>query len=125
MTAKNDTEVIYISGPMSNLPNANHPAFEEAEQMLNMLGIAWVSPRLSGNSTKGRLSEAQYMDIALANVRSCTGIYMLKGWALSDGACSEKAYAKKLKLELLFEDPADAIIARIKGDNVTEDAFTQ
>lgn len=44
------------------------------------------------------LTQAEYMDICLAMVRSVDAVYLLKGWEGSAGARAEYALAEKLGL---------------------------
>ena len=114
---------IYLSGPMTNIPDLNRSAFFEAEKRLTAGGNFVINPhRISALfGTADELAEAfaavyiinecqpearlarAVMDADLAAVRSCDGIYLLKGWKTSRGARRELAEALKYGLEIFEE----------------------
>ena len=88
---------IFISGPMSGLPNFNRQAFHEAARMLDSQGHVVLNPATLPNGLK----QAQYMDICLAMLRCVDAIYLLPDWKLSHGARAEHALAEKLGLLII------------------------
>lgn len=114
---------IYLSGPMTNIPDLNRPAFFAAEKRLTAGGNFVINPHrisaLFGTADElaaafaavyvinecqpeARLARA-VMDADLAAVRSCDAIYLLKGWKTSRGARRELAEALKYGLEIFEE----------------------
>lgn len=114
---------IYLSGPMTNVPDLNRPAFFAAEKRLTAGGNFVINPHriraLFGTAEElaeafaavyiinecqpeSRLARA-VMDADLAAVRSCDAIYLLKGWRRSRGARRELAEALKYGLEIFEE----------------------
>lgn len=93
----NENKVAYIAGPMTGIKDYNKPQFNFAEKSLKELGFTVLNPA----SMPLGLSQAQYMDICFAMIRSSTHIYMLYKWEESLGAKAEYAYAKKLGLEIM------------------------
>ena len=113
---------VYISGPMTGLPNNNRAAFDAAARRLSVVGHFVINPHdltpifgtaeviekafkeyyLSRaehwsefekrNSPAVRLAES-VMDADLAAVRSCDAIYLLRGWESSRGAKKELSEA--------------------------------
>ena len=96
---------IYISGGISGHPLEERRAvFARAEDALRGRGYAPVNPFNNGVSL-----DAPYGDHMRADLRmllDCDGIYLLRGWESSRGACLEHAVAVSCGLELLdeFED---------------------
>jgi nucleoside 2-deoxyribosyltransferase len=92
------TIVVYISGPMSGLPDFNRQAFREAEAVLQSQGYTVLNPATHPHG----LSYAQYMDIDMAMVRCADVVIALPGWEASNGAQAEIAYAKCLKKPVIL-----------------------
>lgn len=88
--------VVYISGPMTGLPEYNYTAFKEATELLEASGFIVLSP----HTLPIGLDYDQYLDIALANIRACDQVYVLRGWSSSIGAKAEIAYAKAIGKEI-------------------------
>ena len=85
---------IYISGPMSGLPDHNYPAFHAAAQRLTDGGHEPVSPTQIGQRPDWTWED--YMQRAIELQRDCHGIYMLPGWRKSRGATVEWYVAQAL-----------------------------
>lgn len=92
-------QVIYISGPMTGLPNYNREAFFKKAMELRREGYTVLTPSV----LPAGLSDVAYMDICLAMVRSAEAVYMLSGWESSAGAVAEHALASKLALTIIYE----------------------
>lgn len=95
-----DIGVIYIAGPMTGLPNYNREAFFRKQMSLRLDGWTVISPHVLPSGLK----DTNYMDICLAMVRSANAVYMLRNWEKSSGAYCEYALAKKLGLDIYYED---------------------
>ncbi|MCP4756388.1 MAG: DUF4406 domain-containing protein [Proteobacteria bacterium] len=102
---------IYISGPMTGLPEFNQPAFFKAEDLLVSAGHTPLNP---ARSPKG-LEYRHYMDIAFAMVRSAEAVFCLPGWENSKGATAEIAYAESLGLKV-YKDIVPYCAAPAKGE---------
>lgn len=89
---------IYISGPMTGLPDLNFPAFHAEAKRLRELGFEVVNPA-ELNPDGGSWEECLKKDIA--ELIKCDGIIMLPGWHNSRGACFELNIASNLGLQLL------------------------
>lgn len=87
--------IIYIAGPMSGHDNENREAFNKEAARLSQRGHTVLNPAMLPDG----LSQAQYMDICLAMLRSAEGVLLLPGWKSSAGATAEYHYAYKLGLK--------------------------
>ena len=103
---------IYISGPMTGMPDHNRAAFDAAAKRLREQGhfvinpieiaekfapigevdasfAAMSIPMLPGDAQRATALAKMVMSVDIAAVRSCDAIYMLKGWEHSRGAKKE------------------------------------
>lgn len=88
---------VYISGPMTGMPDFNYPAFYEAEERLFQAGYEPVNPaRHFGGRTD--LPREVYMRADIKALMSCEGVWMLTGWRTSKGADLEYKIARELGL---------------------------
>lgn len=99
---------IYISGPMSGLPEFNYPAFNEAARILRANGYRVYNPaELQGLSEEKlqRMTKFEiwvwYMKRAIRLELKADTIVMLSGWRKSKGAKVERWLAKILGYEIL------------------------
>lgn len=93
-------KTIYISGPMTGLPDLNFPAFNAAARMLRDLGHDVRNPAEVGEEP-GKSWE-DYMRKDLRLLCDCTHIYLLPGWEKSKGAHLELHIAHRLGMEVMF-----------------------
>ena len=112
-----DTEdAVYLSGPMTGLPDFNRPAFHAAAAALREQGYVVINPAevdLGPDATW-----ADYMRIHLAEIaRRVTRVFVLPGWESSRGAQLEVHVARSLGLPVVPaptpEDPDAAVIEAI------------
>lgn len=89
--------IIYISGPMTGLPEYNYPAFFRAAEELTVQNHIPLNPAV----VPVGLAYPAYMDIACAMVRASQGMLLLPGWEDSKGARVEHALAVSLGLPIL------------------------
>jgi hypothetical protein len=93
-------ERVYIAGPMTGLPDFNHPAFHAAAARLRSLQFEVVSPaELHINLGKDWLF---YVRAGIAALTTCDSIYMLEGWDKSRGAQLEWDIASRLGLSIYY-----------------------
>lgn len=89
---------VYISGPMTGLPDLNFPAFREAARRLRSLGFEVVNPaELNPDPTT---PWAQCMRADIKALCDCDVIALLPGWEKSKGAHLELQIAHRLELEI-------------------------
>ena len=122
---------IYVSGPITGLPDHNVAAFDAAAKRLRAQGHFVINPheltetfgtagevslsfgalyagcdRYVGNNGETIFSAIlarAVMDADLAAVRSCDAIYLLRGWEGSRGAKKELAEAITHGLKIMQE----------------------
>lgn len=114
---------VYISGPMTGLPNNNRIAFDAAAWRLRDMGHSVINPHdlalvfgaadeiadsfvahYAGDKASGGSLAQCVLDADLAALRSCDCIYLLKGWENSRGAKMELAEASRLNLWIWLEE---------------------
>lgn len=94
--------VIYISGPMSNMPQLNFPAFNRAAAMLRAKGYTVINPAELDAQDVGPLTWEGYMRRDIRALMDCTHVAMLPGWEKSRGAKLEKHIAEALGMRVIF-----------------------
>lgn len=102
---------VYISGPMTGLPDLNAPAFDAKQAELEAAGYDVINPARAGEL---HWTWLQFMKRALVDLSQADAIYMLTGWETSKGAVLERAIALALEYPATYED-----IERIYGPKVT------
>ena len=135
---------IYLSGPMTSLPDNNIPKFNavaerlraEGHFVINPADISrlfgtreditssfneWYNPSQPFEVVKGTPHIAQsIMDADLAAVRSCDAIYMMNGWENSCGAKKELTEAIACRLQVMLEDGAVPVEQTETQETTTE-----
>lgn len=96
---------VYISGPMTGVPDGNVPAFEAAERALLAAGQMPISP----HRTPVQRDNVGYLRAAIHVMMYCDAITLLPGWEGSIGARCEVAIA--LSLSLRFVDLSGVMLA--------------
>ena len=87
---------IYLSGPMSGLPELNYPEFANVTERLRSAGRTVLSP----HEVKPQANWEGYMREALALLLRCENIVMLPGFEKSEGAKIEFTLARQLKMRV-------------------------
>ena len=83
---------VYISGPMTGIPEYNRAAFDASYWRLAQSGYQPVNPWSFGE-VKG-WTHFDYMRRDIAALAGCDAIYMLPGWLRSRGARKEWLVAR-------------------------------
>lgn len=76
---------VMISGPMSGVPDFNHPLFNAVATELEQQGFEVYNPATLPDGW----SHAHYMSVTLQWVDEVDALYMLDGWEYSKGASME------------------------------------
>ena len=100
---------IFISGPMSGLPNFNRDAFNAEAHRLLGLGHVALNPAILPDG----LEQHEYMAICIEMVKMADQLVMLPHWERSAGARAEHALAIKLGKAIILPVPhlADEVAA--------------
>lgn len=97
---------VYISGPMTGIPEYNYTAFDQAAIVLSEKGYEPVNP-----AAISRILECEYAELNLTPNRfdylkrdiselvKCDCIFMLPGWTSSEGANLERLIALSCGIE--------------------------
>lgn len=96
------TGPLYISGPMTNLPEYNYPAFRLAKRVLTSAGYEALIPELAVEKYPELPTSEQYRAVLLRDIACIShiahGIVLLPGFAVSPGATCELSVALALNL---------------------------
>lgn len=102
---------IYISGPMTGLPDNNNAAFNEAADRLNKAGWTVINPAALDaaldKTTKKSTPRSAYLRRDVEYLLTCEWIYMLPGWQNSPGARLEHLVAIETGMEVFYADDAE------------------
>jgi hypothetical protein len=91
---------IYISGPISNVPDGNFEAFKEAEKTITKKGHTAINPHTVCSRITG--SWADYMRADIKAMMDADAILMLPDWDKSRGAALEMQLAMQLNIHIFF-----------------------
>lgn len=97
MTKKSKPRHVYLSGPMTGLPDYNFPAFHEAGEKLRALGYKVSCPTVNKPPCK---TWEGYMRLAIIQMLACDAVAMLPGWQASRGAKIEMDLAVVLGMHV-------------------------
>lgn len=106
-----ETDVVYLAGPMTGRPLFNYPAFYGAAGLIEKeFQCEVLNPARQPNG----LAYSEYIELALADVRSATAILLLQGWESSPGARKEFCLAAECNIRIIYEAQlADELKTRI------------
>lgn len=101
---------IYLSGPMTGIPDNNFPAFREWAARLRADGMEVVSP--------AEIQEAGTWELCLrADIRelcTCDAIALMPGWEGSKGANLELHIAHRLGMKVMHLPPVFDLVAHLR-----------
>lgn len=93
---------VYISGPMTGLPNYNRDAFAEAEKWCVKNGMSPFNPGWLAFEEDTAFTYEEILQIDLAALANCEAILMLPGYEKSNGAKVELEMATRLGLKVEY-----------------------
>ena len=93
--------MIYLSGPMTGLPDFNRPAFDKAAKNLRDKGYEVWSPAEAFDRSVV-MPRSHYMREDIKALLECDTVMMLPNWEQSRGARLEFEIAKELELPVLL-----------------------
>lgn len=107
---------IYLSGPMTGMPDHNFPEFNRLAKKLRLAGFGVFNPaeNADGDTTKPR---EFYMRLDIGMVLKSDSIMLLDGWRKSKGAVLEVAIGKELNLPIIYED-----FTELEDETICEEA---
>lgn len=93
----------YLSGPMTGIPEFNHPAFHAKAAELRALGVDVLNPAEHDAECGTDMPWAFYLrrDLVLL-AEQCDRIVLLPGWENSKGARLEVHVGKELGMEIVY-----------------------
>jgi hypothetical protein len=101
---------VYISGPMTGIPDHNFPAFDSLAADLISRGYEVVNPADIARKLRSDLGtygleppRAAYLSADISALIGCDTIFLLPGWQASEGALLEYTLARALGMEILHE----------------------
>lgn len=89
--------MLYCSGPISGMPDANRPAFTRAAAALRQAGYTVVNPH---ELQAAPASWETAMRVDLKALVECDGVAILPGWGWSRGAQLELVVATELGMRV-------------------------
>lgn len=93
---------VYLSGPMTGMPDLNFPAFNRYAQSLREAGYEVVNP--AEINPDGEKSWQACMRADLAALLTCDALALLPGWMESAGAHLEMHVAHRVGIEITDAD---------------------
>lgn len=97
--------IVYISGPVTDMPESNRPQFAKAQQMLLSAGCSVFNPsHIEGpiDPLKGDELWAYYMHFCVKALPDCDAVLFLPDWQNSKGAKWEHRIAEILRLQVFY-----------------------
>ncbi len=96
---------LYLSGPITGMPELNKPAFDELREVLRPLFKNVLVPHdfFDGVDTEGWTWQ-QYMRTCIRELVTADAIFMMPRWDDSRGACLEYNVAWWLNLQIFKHD---------------------
>ncbi|WP_053958368.1 DUF4406 domain-containing protein [Sulfobacillus thermosulfidooxidans] len=89
--------ILYLSGPMSGLPDFNYPAFHAMASQLRTRGYVVINPAESGTPPGWEYADYLRHDLVQL-VEHAEGVALLPGWRTSRGSRVEVMVAEALGL---------------------------
>lgn len=95
-----NTDLVYISGPMTGYADLNKPLFMEVEErLLKQFNCKVYNPATAFGSVLDK-PWSYYMKVDIMKVCECDAMMMLSGWSSSRGARLEFDIACALNLDI-------------------------
>jgi hypothetical protein len=96
---------VYISGPVTDIPEFNRPQFMRAQRMLLSAGCSVFNPShidMPLDPLEGEKLWQYFMMFCVQAIPSCDSMLMLPDWQNSKGAKEEHRIAKMLGLTIYY-----------------------
>jgi len=95
------TPLLYIAGPMSDLPESNFPAFDRAAERLRKAGYEVLSPAEDAAGHESDTWEQHMRRDLAAMCWNADSVATIEGFEQSTGASLEVHVAKALTMEVM------------------------
>lgn len=95
---------VYISGPMTGLPDLNRKAFNKAEEWCRKKGLSPFNPAWLNFEDDTAFAYDEILQMDLKALSLCDAILLLPGYEKSNGAMVELDMALSLGLRVLNYD---------------------
>jgi hypothetical protein len=95
---------VYISGPMTGLPNLNYPAFHKKAEELRLKGHEVFNPAENFDGQQD-INRHVCLRQDLKLLLKCDYVVFLEGFEASAGALLEAYVARECGIRVLYEDP--------------------
>jgi hypothetical protein len=93
-------KTLYLSGPMTGLPDLNHAAFWAEASRLRALGYYVVNPAEVNSNPETPRQECLRRDL-IEMLRDCDTLALLDGWETSEGAFLEMFVARSVGIRIV------------------------
>lgn len=96
-----DSQTVYISGPITDIPDLNKPEFLKYEKALLALGYNVINPHnITAHLDISKFTWEDFMTIDIPFLLICENVVCLDGWQSSKGARLEIALAYFMKKKI-------------------------
>lgn len=95
---------VYLSGPMTGLPDYNFPSFASAAARYREAGHAVMNPAEVAAHLPAGSKWEDYMRADIRALCECDTIVMLAGWENSKGAHLELHLAHRMGLRVILDE---------------------
>lgn len=104
-----ETDICYLSGPMTGMPMFNYPAFYGAAGLIEKeFQCEVLNPARQPNG----LAYDEYMRRAFDDLDRATVIVLLDGWNQSNGAKKEFLRAHQRRIGILYWHQVETVLTR-------------
>ena len=102
MGKENRKPIVYISGPITDMPELNYPEFKHAEEKINALGLDTLVPHdFFQDIDTGGFIHNDYMRVCIAEMMKADLVVTLKDWELSKGCKMEVNIAREIEIPVI------------------------
>jgi nucleoside 2-deoxyribosyltransferase len=121
---------VYISGPMSGIPELNHSEFEKAEIKMKSFGFEVFNPhKFEEQKTEEFLNKVknlnendnwiQFMKVDIVKmIQECEFVLALNNWERSRGATLELFIAKSLGMPIIHHETYEELNVSFKIERI-------
>lgn len=112
-----DKPLVYVSGPMTGLPDHNYNTFDRAASRLRSLGYEVINPAETAGGTI-HLPRETFLRIDVGYVMAAEAVALLPGWSDSKGSKLEVMVAEAMGLPIYFYNEREGLGAELRVEGV-------